>query len=256
MHNLNSIGIIPARFASQRYPGKPLIKLAGKVMIQHVYEQALKSNLNNVIVATDDERIYNAVLSFGGNVQMTGEHSNGTSRCLEVFLKQNKDYDIMVNVQGDQPFINPEQINDLLKGFEIRDSQICTLAKKINDLDDITNPNIVKVTFSQSITNGIYNALYFSRSPIPHVRDLPIELWLKKNIFFKHIGIYAFSKSFLINKYPIMKNGSLEDSEMLEQLKWLENNIPIRVMKTSYESPNIDTPEDLKKALYWLNNLK
>lgn len=240
-----SIGIIPARYASTRFPGKPLVDIAGKIMIQRVYEQAIQSNLNQVIIATDDQRIYDAVKTFGGEVMMTGAHENGTSRCVEVLKKLEQRYDIMVNVQGDEPFIRPEQINLVLQAFELADTQIATLAKKIEKLEHILNPNIVKVVRSQFITNGICNALYFSRSPIPFVRDLPPEKWLETHCFYKHIGLYAFSSSFLLEQYPALQKSQLEPAEMLEQLSWLENNIPIRILETNFETPNIDRPEDL-----------
>lgn len=247
-----SIGIIPARYASTRFPGKPLVDIAGKSMIQRVYEQATQSNLDKVIVATDDARIYTAVQHFGGAVVMTGKHENGTARCIEAFLKETEAYDILVNIQGDEPFIAPEQINAALSAFEVSDTQIATLAKQINSLEDLLNPNVVKVVFSNPIAANIYNALYFSRSPIPFVRDLPQETWLTQEHFYKHIGLYAFSHSFLVETYPTLVSGKLEDIEKLEQLSWLEQNLTIRLLKTTYETPNIDTPEDLEKALEWM----
>lgn len=247
-----SIGIIPARYASTRFPGKPLVDIAGKSMIQRVYEQVTQSNLDKVIVATDDTRIYTAVQNFGGRVVLTGEHENGTSRCIEAFLKETESYDILVNIQGDEPFIAPEQINAALTAFEIADTQIATLAKQINTLEDLLNPNVVKVVFSNPIASAIYNALYFSRSPIPFVRDLPQEAWLTQEHFYKHIGLYAFSRSFLVETYPTLVTGKLEEIEKLEQLSWLAQNLTIRILKTTYETPNIDTPKDLEKALKWL----
>lgn len=247
-----AIGIIPARYASTRFPGKPLVDIAGKSMIQRVYEQATKSNLDKVVVATDDKRIYEAVKNFGGLVNLTGKHNNGTARCVEAFSQEINAYDIMVNIQGDEPFIHPEQINDILKAFLIPHTQIATLTKQITDLQDVLNPNVVKVVFSNPIQAEIYNALYFSRSPIPFVRDLPQEQWLKQHKFYKHIGLYAFSRSFLLNQYPNITTGHLESTEMLEQLSWLENNCIIRVLRTTIETPNIDSPEDLEIALQWL----
>ncbi|WMX12976.1 3-deoxy-manno-octulosonate cytidylyltransferase [Aureispira sp. CCB-E] len=249
-----SIGIIPARYASTRFPGKPLIDIAGKSMIQRVYEQAMQSNLDKVIVATDDARIYQAVQNFGGTVVMTGLHENGTSRCIEAYLKETTTYDILVNIQGDEPFIAPSQINSILSAFNVPDTPIATLAKQIDNLDDLLSPNVVKVVFSTPIAAGIHNALYFSRSPIPFVRDLPQEAWLTQQHFYKHIGLYAFSRSFLLKTYPILASGQLEAIEKLEQLAWLEHNQSIRILKTDYEAPNIDTPEDLNKALAWLKS--
>lgn len=251
-----SIGIIPARYASTRFPGKPLVNIAGKSMIQRVYEQVSQSNLDKVMVATDDVRIYKEVQGFGGHVVMTGEHENGTSRCMEAFLKETEAYDILVNIQGDEPFIAPEQINATITAFELSDTQIATLAKQIHRLEDLLNPNVVKVVFSNPVQAGIHNALYFSRSPIPFVRDLPQEAWLTQEHFYKHIGLYAFSRSFLVETYPTLLAGHLEEIEKLEQLSWLEQNLTIRILKTSYETPNIDTPEDLEKALEWLGENK
>lgn len=248
-----SIGVIPARYASTRFPGKPLIDIAGKSMIQRVYEQAKKSNLDKVIVATDDHRIYNAVQNFNGIAVMTGKHNNGTARCIEAFLQESEIYDILINIQGDEPFIVPEQINAVLTAFELADTQIATLAKQINQLEDLLNPNVVKVVLSSATERNVHNALYFSRSPIPFVRDLPQEKWLTKKYFYKHIGLYAFSRSFLLEDYPNLSLGNLEDIEKLEQLSWLEQNHTIRILKTTHETPNIDTPEDLEKALQWLN---
>ena len=247
-----SIGIIPARYASTRFPGKPLVDIAGKSMIQRVYEQVILSNLDKVIVATDDARIYKAVQYFGGNVVPTGPHENGTARCIEAFLKETETYDILVNIQGDEPFIAPEQINAALSAFDLADTQIATLAKQIHRLEELLNPNVVKVVFSNPIATDLYNALYFSRSPIPFVRDLPQEAWLTEAPFYKHIGLYAFSRSFLLETYPNLVAGTLEDIEKLEQLSWLEQNLTIRILKTTYETPNIDTPADLETALRWM----
>ena len=249
-----SIGIIPARYASTRFPGKPLVDIAGKSMIQRVYEQVSQSNLDKVVVATDDARIYKAVQGFGGTVVMTGKHENGTARCIEAFLKETESYDILVNIQGDEPFIAPEQINAALTAFAIPDTQIATLTKQIHRLEDLLNPNVVKVVFSNAIAPNIYNALYFSRSPIPFVRDLPQQAWLTQEHFDKHSGLDAFSRSFLVETYPPLVAGKLEDIEKLEQLSWLEQNLSIRILKTTYETPNIDTPEDLEKALRWFKN--
>ncbi|BDS11962.1 3-deoxy-manno-octulosonate cytidylyltransferase [Aureispira anguillae] len=249
-----SIGIIPARYASSRFPGKPLVDIAGKSMIQRVYEQVALSKLDQVIVATDDQRIYDTVKKFGGKVVMTGQHENGTSRCIEAFLKTDQEYDILVNIQGDEPFIQPAQINAALAAFKVPQTSIATLAKRVTHLNDLLNSNVVKVAFSNPIETGVYNALYFSRSPIPFVRDLPQEEWLAQHHFYKHIGLYAFSRSFLIDHYPHIKPSRLEAMEMLEQLSWLENGYAIRILETTIETPNIDTPKDLEIALDWLKS--
>lgn len=251
-----SIGIIPARYASTRFPGKPLIDIAGKTMIQRVYEQASKANLDKVIVATDNQRIYEVVKNFGGKVTMTQAHKNGTSRCVEAFLAETVDYDILVNIQGDEPFVQPSQINALLQAFKLPHTQIATLAKRILQSKELFNPNIVKVVFSQAIEEEIYNALYFSRQAIPFVRDIPTENWLAQQHFYKHIGLYAFSRSFLVNNYPNIQSGHLETAEKLEQLAWLEQQCSIRILKTAIETPSIDSPEDLATALQWYQQQK
>ena len=250
--NLSSTGIIPARYASTRFPGKPLTDIAGKSMIQRVYEQVSRSDLDKVMVATDDERIFEAVRAFGGEVMMTGRHHNGTSRCREAFLQMQDSCDIMVNIQGDEPFIQPSQINAVLKAFEAEDTEIATLCKRISEIGDLMNPDIVKVVLSDAIREDIYNALYFSRSAIPFVRDYPQNEWMDNEIFYKHIGLYAFRRSFLTDSYPALKAGKLEKSESLEQLRWLENGFDIRILQTEEESINIDRPEDVQRALKWL----
>ncbi len=247
---MKSIGIIPARYASTRLEGKPLVDIAGTSMIERVYRQCLKSNLDKVIVATDDLRIYEAVKAFGGAVAITQQHDNGTARCHEVLQKQLSQYDIMVNIQGDEPFVAPSQINQLLEAFEQKNTSIATLAKKIDQQEDLFNPNIVKVVFGEN-----QNALYFSRSPLPFIRDIDRSQWLQIRPFYKHLGLYAFSSDFLLNIYPTLAPSLLEKSEKLEQLRWLENGIPIRILLTKIETIGIDTPEDLQKALTYLANL-
>lgn len=247
-----SIGIIPARYASTRFPGKPLTVIAGKSMIQRVYEQTIQSNLDQVVIATDDARIFNTVSQFGGQAIMTGKHENGTSRCIEAFEQQKIGYDILVNIQGDEPFIQPEQINAALQAFEAPETNIATLIKKIDQLDDLDNPNVVKVVRSQAVIKDVYNALYFSRSAIPFVRDVDRTKWLDHYTFYKHIGLYAFSRNFINNHYHKLQTGILEEQEKLEQLSWLENNHTIRLLETFVTTPNIDTPEDVEKALDWL----
>lgn len=239
------IGIIPARYASTRFPGKPLVNIKGKSMIQRVYEQVEAASLvTNTIVATDDERIFNHVKSFGGNVMMTAEtHQSGTERIAEVVENMEEDFDIAINIQGDEPFIQPQLINDLAN-FLIQNPQfnIATAAKKITDNETLFNPNSVKVVFSQS-----GKALYFSRQTIPYLRGVETENWLKQQDFYKHIGIYAFRTSTLLEiiKKPI---SNFEKSESLEQLRWLENDYIIGVMPTEFETIGIDTPEDLERV--------
>lgn len=235
------IGIIPSRYESSRFPGKPLVDIAGKTMIQRVYEQALKAKLlDDVIVATDDNRILKHVHSIGGNATLTAaHHKNGTERCAEI-VKYFGENDIVINIQGDEPFIHPDQIDDLALIMKTNSEvEIGTLVKKIDHHTHLSNPNIVKVVF-----NSKYNALYFSRSPIPFCREIPSNEWCEHHDFYKHIGLYAFTKSVLEDITRLDKS-ALEQAESLEQLRWLENGYKIRVGITDKETKGIDTPEDL-----------
>ncbi|MEI9920744.1 MAG: 3-deoxy-manno-octulosonate cytidylyltransferase [Bacteroidota bacterium] len=235
------LGIIPARYASTRFPAKPLADIAGKSMVQWVYTQATQSKkINKVIVATDDQRIFDHVKSFGGTVCMTSaDHVSGTDRCFEALSKQNEKYDYVINVQGDEPFIAPEQI-DLLGDLLDGKTELATLAKKIEDEEALVNPNVVKLVKG---LNG--EALYFSRATIPYLRN-KVE-----HTFFKHIGMYAYRSDILekITKLPVSK---LEKAESLEQLRWLENGFRIKVAETERETIGVDTPEDLEKAVTFL----
>ena len=237
------LGIIPARYASSRFPGKPLVDIAGKSMIRRVYEQSKQSKLlNDVIVATDDERIADEVISFGGKVELTSsEHTNGTERCAEV-LSLYEDYDYAVNIQGDEPFIKPQQLDGLC---ELLDGtvQLGSMVKKIEDPALLTNPSIMKV-----IINRFHEAIYFSRTAIPYVRDLKQEDWLSKHTFYKHICIYAYRADILfeITRLP---PGKLEMAESLEQLRWIENGYKIKIGITDFESHSVDTPADLERIL-------
>lgn len=239
------IGIIPARYASTRFPGKPLVEINGISMIQRVYQQVeAADSITKTIVATDDERIYNHVKDFGGNVMMTLEtHKSGTERIAEVIKKSSEQFDGAINIQGDEPFIQPRLIDDLAN-FLVQNPEfnIATAAKKITDTETLFNPNAVKVVFSQS-----GKALYFSRQTIPYIRGVEKENWLNQQGFFKHIGIYAFRTPTLLEiiEKPI---SNFEKSESLEQLRWLENNYIIGVLQTKFESIGIDTPEDLLKV--------
>lgn len=241
------LGIIPARYASTRFPGKPLTIINGKSMIQRVYEQALKAEmLNDVVVATDDDRIYDAVLSFGGKVVMTSsEHKSGTDRCAEVVKTINDKYEAVVNIQGDEPFINPEQINQIASLISQKDSQIASLCKPIKDADELFDNNVVKVVFD---IKG--NALYFSRHTIPFMRNVENEArsWMNSHTFYKHIGIYAY-KTDVLEQISLLTQSELEMSESLEQLRWLENSYRIIMGITEYESYSIDTPKDVEKCL-------
>lgn len=251
MKTLQSIGIIPARYASTRFPGKPLVDVGGKPMIQRVYEQAIQSSLEDVLVATDDQRIYKAVHDFGGKAIMTGVHDNGTARCMAVFFEHAMRYDVLVNIQADEPFIAPQQIDAVLSAFELPNTSIATLMKPIEQLEELYNPNVVKVVFTKEIKKGIHNALYFSRSPIPYIRNQQVEQALVERHFYKHIGLYGFSRSFITQQYTFVQEGRLEGVEILEQLAWLEEHKTIRLVETHLEAPSIDTPADLEAALIW-----
>lgn len=240
------IGIIPARFASSRFPGKPLADIGGKTMIQRVYEQALKCEmLKEVVVATDDERIFDHVRSFGRAVMTSTSHRSGTDRCLEAFNninKQNeyKDEDGLINIQGDEPFVDPGQLAMLAAMLQDPAKKIVTLVKKISSADTFNNPNVVKAVKASS-----GKALYFSRAPIPFLRKNTIKEQYTPDQAYKHIGLYGFRISTL-KQIAAMDAGVLEQTESLEQLRWLENGIDIYLSETFSESIAIDTPEDLK----------
>jgi len=236
------IGIIPARFASTRFPGKPLADIGGKTLIQRVYEQAAQAqSLAAVAVATDDERIFAHVRSFGGQAIMTSpEHPSGTDRCAEAAAAF-PDAEGVLNIQGDEPFIAPAQI-DLVAAPLAAGGAISTLAKRIERVEELHNPNVVKVVWNER-----QEALYFSRSPIPHQRGLPPEQWLAQGEFFKHIGIYGFQRQTLL-ELTSLPTSRLERMESLEQLRWLEAGYPIRVGITAQETLGVDTPEDLERA--------
>ncbi|MDB4918131.1 3-deoxy-manno-octulosonate cytidylyltransferase [Mucilaginibacter sp.] len=237
---MNILGIIPARFASTRFPGKPLVDIAGKSMIQRVYEQAKKCNhLTEVIVATDDIRIYDHVLNFGGAAIMTSvDHQSGTDRCAEVAL-EHPQYNVIINIQGDEPYIDPEQISKVASCFNNADTQLATLIKKVQTEQELFNINSPKV-----VVNKLSEAVYFSRSPLPHIRGHEQKDWLNHFTYFKHIGIYGYRADVLqeITKLPV---SSLEKAESLEQLRWIENGYHIKVAETKLETRAIDTPEDL-----------
>ena len=246
------LGIIPARYASTRFPGKPLADILGKPMIRRVYEQ-VKHTVDNLYVATDDARIETAVKSFGGNVVMTSaNHRSGTDRCYEAFTKTGGDYDIVINIQGDEPFIQPEQIELLKNCFSSPDTQIATLAKPFRSNcefeKDLANPNSPKVVINQNS-----EALYFSRSVIPYMRDLEPAKWPESHTFYKHIGLYAY-KADILKEIVSLPQSPLELAESLEQLRWLENGYKIKVGITHLETIGIDTPEDLTQALAFLKS--
>lgn len=231
------IGIIPSRYASTRFPGKPLVDIGGKTMIKRVYEQASKSkSLSQVIVATDDERIFNEVKSFGGNVVMTAaEHKNGTERCAEVVA--NIDADVVINIQGDEPFIEPSQIDALAECFSEPSTQIATLVRVIDWDDELRIPSRIKV-----VLNNLSEAMYFSRSIIPN----PVSHFHRDElVFYLHVGIYGFRKNILLDVVKLEPT-QLEITESLEQLRWLENGYKIKCGFTGHAGTAIDTPEDLE----------
>jgi 3-deoxy-manno-octulosonate cytidylyltransferase (CMP-KDO synthetase) len=233
------LGVIPARFASSRDPGKALATLAGKPMIEHVWERANMSRyLSDVLVATDDERIANAVHKFGGRVRMTrADHPTGTDRLAEI--ASSEDAALYVNIQGDEPLIDPEAIDAAILTVHGDDAvDMGTLKKQIADPTDIVNTNVVKV-----VTNLLGDAIYFSRCPIPYERDGQTGV----PVYFKHIGLYVYRREFLL-RYPDLAVGPLEQAERLEQLRALENGYRIRVAATDYESLGVDTPEDLERV--------
>ena len=241
------LGIIPARYASTRFPGKPLALLGGKTMIERVYIQCIKSSLTDIIVATDDERIYKHVKSFGQAMMTNPNHQSGTDRCHEVVEKLNEPFDYVINVQGDEPFIDPEQIN-LLSSLLDGQTEIATLIKKIDNPDNLFNPNVVKV-----VKGALNQAMYFSRSPIPHVRGKNEQDWPMHHTFYKHIGMYAY-RTDVLKKISSLKQTILEKTESLEQLRWLENGYAILTAETQLETFGIDSPEDLENANRMMEN--
>lgn len=243
------VGIIPARYASTRFPGKPLALVKGRPMIQRVYEQALKSQLDAVVVATDDVRIADAVMDFGGRYVMTDpNHRSGTDRCCEALDLLDNQYDAVINIQGDEPFIDPKQIDLLVDLISRDDTLLASLAKRIDDEDELFSPNVVKV-----VMDADGKALYFSRHPIPFMRNKERMDWLAEGTFYKHVGIYAY-KAATLRQVARMQPSPLELAESLEQLRWLENGLPIRMAVTENENIAIDTPEDLARAEQFAHN--
>lgn len=242
---IKATGIIPARFASTRFPGKPLIDLAGKSMIQRVYEQCMLSKtLSKIIIATDSEAIFDHAKTFTDYVCMTStNHPSGTDRCAEVVSEMKIDSDVVVNIQGDEPLINPNQIDLLVNCFNDPKTQIATLLKKITSIDVLFNPNTPKVIVD---TNQF--ALYFSRETIPHLRNIEKSNWLNEHTFYQHVGIYAYQTD-ILNTITQLKTSGLERAESLEQLRWIENGYKIKTAITEEETFAIDTPEDVAVVL-------
>jgi 3-deoxy-manno-octulosonate cytidylyltransferase (CMP-KDO synthetase) len=240
---MHVVGIIPARFASSRFPGKPLIDLKGKSMIQRVYEGASKSDLiSELIVATDDERIYNEVKRFGGQVVMTAKtHQTGTDRCAEV-VNQLQHADVVINIQGDEPLVDYRQLNQLIDAFNSDEVKIATLASRKITLNDLQNPNRIKL-----VVDNKYKAIYFSRSAVPNAANLREDA-LTFYPFLRHIGLYGF-RTDVIKEITQLEPTLLEQTESLEQLRWLYYGYSIHVVETTIETPNIDSPEDVIKVL-------
>jgi 3-deoxy-manno-octulosonate cytidylyltransferase (CMP-KDO synthetase) len=236
------LGIIPARYGSSRFPGKPLVQINGKSMIQRVYEQASKSTrLDAVIVATDDVRIADEVSAFGGKFRLTSAaHQTGTDRCAEV-ARLEPGYDVVINIQGDEPYIDPAQIDLIASCFDANTVQLATLVKKIDTDEELFNSNIPKV-----ILNASAEAVYFSRQAIPFIRGKVKEEWLEEHTFYKHIGIYGYTTASL-SEITKLTPSTLELAESLEQLRWVENGYTIQTRTTTIETIAIDTPEDLIK---------
>lgn len=242
---MNIAAIIPARYASTRFPGKPLVNINGKTMIHNVYIQA-KKVFDVVYVATDDNRISKEIESFGGKYVMTSKkHKSGTDRCAEAIQKieeaEGREFDVVINIQGDEPFIKTEQLIEIKKCFNKKRTQIATLVKPINNKEDIFNTNKPKV-----VINKYNEAIYFSRSTIPYIRGHRETTWITKHLFYKHIGLYGYRKDVLL-EITKLEQTPLEIAESLEQLRWIENGYKIKVAFTEHESVSIDTPKDLEK---------
>lgn len=247
------IGIIPARYASTRFPGKPLALLGGQPVIRRVYEQ-VAGVLDDAVVATDDERIENAVHAFGGKVVMTGtHHKSGTDRCFEAYRKAGNGADVVVNIQGDEPFIRPEQLLAVKACFDDEETQIATLVKPFTEADGwaaLENPNSPKVVVDERM-----HALYFSRSVVPYLRNCDRSEWLSRHTFYKHIGLYAY-RADVLRQITALPQSALEVAESLEQLRWLQHGYTIKVGISRIETIGIDTPEDLQRAEAFLKELR
>ncbi|MDF2447569.1 MAG: kdsB [Bacteroidota bacterium] len=242
------LGIIPARYASTRFPGKPLIDILGKSMLQRVYEQAKKSTyLREVVVATDDERIYSHVESFGGKAIYTKtEHPSGTDRCYEAYQSLGENFEYVVNIQGDEPFIDPSQI-DLICSECTGNTQLATLMIPVDSHEVLFDMGEVKITL-----NSHLEALYFSRMVIPFIKGKPQEEWHKHHTYYRHVGMYAY-RTDILEQITQLKPSSLENAESLEQLRWLENGYKVKCAITHFDSHCIDTPEDIEKVIRLMN---
>lgn len=243
------IGIIPSRYKSTRFPGKPLAMIGGMTMIERVYRQA-SLELDEVIVATDDTRIFDTVTAFGGRAVMTAEtHPSGTDRCCEAYVQSGSDAEVIINIQGDEPFIEPAQIADVKSCFDDPSTEIATLVRPFDPargFDVLSDPNTPKVVF-----NNRKEAIYFSRSVIPYVRNSSKEQWAAEHQYYTHIGLYAY-RADILDRITRLSRGTLEIAESLEQLRWLENGFRIKVAVSDYDTIGIDTPADLEAAIAFL----
>ena len=243
------LGMIPARWGSSRFLGKALADIGGTPMVVRVWQQASQCpELEEVIIATDHDDIADVATKAGAQICMTSSHHpSGTDRCAEALLLQKKKWDYVINIQGDEPFIDPQQISSLAAMLD-GETQLATLIKRISQSDDLFSPNVVK-----AVTNAKGEALYFSREPIPHLRNVPRSEWLEHHLWFKHIGIYAY-RTDVLREITQLQQGWLENIESLEQLRWLEAGYKIRTAETQLETAGIDTPDDLERALRFLQN--
>lgn len=239
------LGVIPARYASVRFPGKPLAEINGKTMIMRVYGQAKKcGSLTDVVVATDDERILHHVRSFGGRAVMTSaEHGSGTERCNEACRLMNKDYDVVLNIQGDEPYIRPEQIGLVAGLFNDTETRIATLIKKITSQEELIDPNVVKALPGEG-----KRIIYFSRHPIPFLRGAEYDTWHDKYLFYKHIGLYGYRPE-ILRDIAALPSCQPEKAESLEQIRWLFHGYEIKAAITDVDSLSVDTPGDLSKFI-------
>ncbi len=252
---LKVLAVIPARYESTRFPGKPLVMLGGKPLIQWVWDGVRSmSGLDDVVVATDDERIATAVRGFGGRAMMTSSnHRSGTDRCCEVVstLKaQDREYDVVLNVQGDEPFVNQEQLYKLINCFVQESVQIATLKTRIRSTEELFSPDNVKV-----VCNSRGEAIYFSRQPIPYMRGVEQSQWLERHEYYKHVGIYAF-RAGIMDRLKVLPPSPLEKCESLEQLRWIEQGYTLRVVETEEANIGIDRPEDLAQAELRLKDIE
>lgn len=241
------VGIIPARYASTRFPGKPLIDIKGKSMIRRVYEQVKKSSLQKVVVATDDEKIYNHIIDFGGEAVMTGmHHESGTDRCFDALQQLDEKFDYVINVQGDEPLINPEQINELIEVLQSSEVELATQMIKVNDCKTLFDKGEAKI-----VLNKKNEAIYFSRSVIPFIKNVDEKEWHLHHNYYRHVGMYAY-RADVLEAVTKLSVSDLEKAESLEQLRWLENGFKIKCVETKYESHCIDTPEDIEAISHLL----